>query len=134
MAIEAGTKTRRARARTFAPRGSTPPQRSPCMKNDPAARPGVQRHIQGFLQAVATGWGRPIEQMTPREARAVLEGLQSRVKVDLPQADVTELTISSERQTVKVAVVRPAGVTGRLPVFMFFHGGGWVLGDFPTHE
>lgn len=21
-----------------------------------------------------------------------------------------------------------------LPVFMFFHGGGWVLGDFPTHE
>jgi len=21
-----------------------------------------------------------------------------------------------------------------LPVFMFFHGGGWVLGDFPTHQ
>ena len=31
-------------------------------------------------------------------------------------------------------VVRPAGVTGTLPAFMFFHGGGWVLGDFPTHE
>ena len=24
--------------------------------------------------------------------------------------------------------------TGTLPAFMFFHGGGWVLGDFPTHE
>ncbi|MDO7325335.1 alpha/beta hydrolase fold domain-containing protein, partial [Acinetobacter baumannii] len=23
---------------------------------------------------------------------------------------------------------------GVLPVFMFFHGGGWVLGDFATHE
>ena len=22
----------------------------------------------------------------------------------------------------------------RLIVFMFIHGGGWVLGDFPTHE
>ena len=35
---------------------------------------------------------------------------------------------------MKMTVVRPAGVTGALPVFMFFHGGGWVLGDFPTHE
>jgi len=64
----------------------------------------------------------------------VLEGLQSRIKVDLPRADVAERTIASEGRTVKVVVVRPAGVTGRVPVFMFFHGGGWVLGDFPTHE
>ena len=25
-------------------------------------------------------------------------------------------------------------MTGILPVFMFFHGGGWMLGDFPTHK
>ena len=31
-------------------------------------------------------------------------------------------------------MVKPAGATGTLPAFMFFHGGGWVLGDFPTHE
>jgi len=35
---------------------------------------------------------------------------------------------------VKLVVVRPAGMTGTLPAFMFFHRGGWVLGDFPTHE
>jgi len=64
----------------------------------------------------------------------VLEGLQSSVKADLPQADVAERIISSEGQTVKVVVVRPVGVAGTLPVFMFFHGGGWVLGDFPAHE
>lgn len=33
-----------------------------------------------------------------------------------------------------MTIVRPAGVKGTLPVFMYFHGGGWVLGDFPTHE
>src|SRR5262245_62171950 len=101
---------------------------------DPAARPGVQRHIRAFLQAIATGGSKPIDRMTPREARAVLETLQSSVKVDLPHADVAERTIRTERQTIKVVVVRPPGVPGRLPVFMFFHGGGWVLGDFPTHE
>ena len=36
--------------------------------------------------------------------------------------------------SVKLFIVRPAGKTGTLPVFMFFHGGGWVLGDFPTHK
>ena len=76
----------------------------------------------------------PTEQMTPPEARAALAGLQSSVKVDLPQADVAERTIDTEGQTVKLVVVRPAGMTGTLPAFMFFHGGGWVLGDFPTHE
>jgi acetyl esterase/lipase len=99
-----------------------------------AGSPGVQRNIQVFLQALAAGGGKPMEQMTPAEARAVLEGAQSSVPLDLPKADVTQRTISTDGQTVKLVVVRPAGVTGTLPVFMFFHGGGWVLGDFPTHE
>src|SRR4029450_3071709 len=123
MAIEAGPKTGRAPSRTL-------------HSEEPSVMPdqGGQRQIRVFLQAIATGGGQPIEQMSPREARAVLEGLQSSVKVDLPQAEVAEGTSSSEGQTVEVVVVRPAGVTGRLPVFMFFHGGGWVLGDFPTHQ
>ncbi len=99
-----------------------------------AGSPGVQRNIQVFLQALAAGGGKPMEQMTPAEARAVLEGAQSSVPLDLPKADVTQRTINTDGQTVKLVVVRPAGVTGTLPVFMFFHGGGWVLGDFPTHE
>jgi acetyl esterase len=30
--------------------------------------------------------------------------------------------------------VRPAGLKEKRPAFMFFHGGGWILGDYPTHE
>ena len=30
--------------------------------------------------------------------------------------------------------MRPEGVKGKLPVFIFIHGGGWVLGDYPTHK
>ena len=36
--------------------------------------------------------------------------------------------------TLKLNVVRPKGVKGKLPVFIFIHGGGWVLGDYPTHK
>jgi acetyl esterase/lipase len=72
--------------------------------------------------------------MTPQEARAALAGLQSSVRVDLPDADVAGRTITTDGQTVKLVVVRPVGLTGTPPVFMFFPGGGWVLGDFSTHE
>lgn len=37
-------------------------------------------------------------------------------------------------QAIKLQIVKPENTSGTLPVFMFFHGGGWVLGDFPTHE
>src|SRR5690606_25467099 len=33
-----------------------------------------------------------------------------------------------------IRIVRPAGVTGTLPVVVYVHGGGWVLGDKETHD
>ena len=104
------------------------------MTNRPAGSPGVQRSIQVFLHALAAEGGKPMEQMTPAEARAVLVAAQSGAKVELPKADVVERVISSDGEIVKLVVVRPAGVQGLLPAFMFFHGGGWVLGDYATHE
>ena len=35
---------------------------------------------------------------------------------------------------VKVRVVRPAGVTGPLPVLLYIHGAGWVFGNAGTHD
>lgn len=95
---------------------------------------GVDRTIRRFLEALSAGGGPPMEQMTPTEARDALVGLQSSVSVDLPEADVSRRTITAEGQTVKLVIVRPRGVGVMLPAFMFFHGGGWVLGDFATHE
>ncbi len=95
---------------------------------------GVEHNTQAFLDALNSGTGKPIEQLSPKDARAVLVGAQSGVKLTLPKADVSEKTIKVDRQSISLTIVRPAGVKGTLPVFMFFHGGGWVLGDFQTHE
>lgn len=96
--------------------------------------PGVEPATQAFLQAVHGGSGKRLEQLAPAEARAVLVGAQAGVAVDLPAADIAHKQVTIGGQVISLTIVRPAGAKGSLPAFMFFHGGGWVLGDFPTHE
>ncbi|MBY4948351.1 alpha/beta hydrolase [Cupriavidus respiraculi] len=99
-----------------------------------AGSAGVEHHTQAFLEALEAGGGKPIEQLSPKDARAVLSGAQSGVKLTLPPADVRQKTIQVDGRDISLTIVRPAGAKGTLPAFMFVHGGGWVLGDFPTHE
>lgn len=101
---------------------------------DYATDPAIETHTKAFLKALNSGGGKPMEQMNPAEARAVLEGAQKSVEVDLSGIDVSEKSIVQDGLTVKLYIIRPTGNTEKLPVFMFFHGGGWVLGDFPTHK
>ncbi|WP_423828228.1 alpha/beta hydrolase [Solimicrobium silvestre] len=99
-----------------------------------AGSPGVEHTTQAFLEALETGFGTPFEQLSPAEARTKFDGAQAGVKLVLPKADVSEKIIEVDGAAIKLTIVRPAGVTKTLPAFMFFHGGGWVLGDFASHE
>ncbi|WP_186210115.1 alpha/beta hydrolase [Burkholderia gladioli] len=87
-----------------------------------------------FLAALNSQKGPGLETLSPEKARQVLVGAQNSVKVDLSGIEVSNRTIEQDGLSVPVTIVRPEGVKGNPPVFMFFHGGGWILGDFPTHE
>lgn len=95
--------------------------------------PVAEHNTQAFLDALAAGGGKPLESLSPQDARAVLVGAQASVKVDMSGVTVADKTIQVDGKPLKLTIVRPAGVKGELPAFMFFHGGGWVLGDYPTH-
>src|SRR5688572_19447011 len=99
-----------------------------------AEDPHLSKEVKAFLKKVNGGGGSPLETLTPIQARKALAEAQAAVEVDLSGIDVSEKTITSEGYTVKLNIVRPEGVKGILPVFIFIHGGGWVLGDFPTHQ
>jgi len=72
--------------------------------------------------------------MSKTDARNVLIGAQASVKVDVSGIAESEKTIQAGGYTVKLTIVKPQGATAKLPVFMFIHGGGWILGDYPTHK
>lgn len=101
---------------------------------DPANDPAIFEDVKTFLNALNSGGGTPLEQLSPADARNVLVGAQNSVEVDLSGVETSEKTITQDGITVKLDIVKPEGATGKLPVFIFIHGGGWVLGDFPTHQ
>ncbi|MFW0755829.1 alpha/beta hydrolase [Pseudomonas sp. H11T01] len=98
-----------------------------------ASQPGVEHNTAKFLQSLEGG--KTLDSMTPADARAALLAAQAAPQVALPAADVSEMTIRVNGSDLKLTIVRPVGSKQKtLPAFMYFHGGGWVLGDFPTHE
>jgi acetyl esterase/lipase len=99
-----------------------------------AEDPRLDSGTKAFLKLLNTGDGAPVESLSKEDARNVLVGAQASVKVDLSGIEESEKTITADGHTVKLNIVRPAGATGTLPVFIFIHGGGWILGDYPTHK
>ncbi|MGY5048409.1 alpha/beta hydrolase [Streptomyces sp. 900105755] len=89
---------------------------------------------QDFLDQLAAAGGKPLYDLSYPAARDVLNKLQAGPVPMLP-AEVTERTVpGGPTGPVNVHIVRPAGVKGTLPGIVYIHGGGWVLGNFKTHE
>ena len=108
------------------------PEREEPMKVE--VDPRLSRGVKAFLKALNSSDGRPLETLPPLEAREVLVKAQASVPVDLSGIEESEKTISADGYQIQLNIVRPEGVKGKLPVFIFIHGGGWVLGDYPTHK
>jgi acetyl esterase len=92
--------------------------------------PGVRE----FLKILNAPGNKPVESLPVPAARQVLVDAQKAFKVDYSGITEAEKTITTDGFTIKLNLMRPEGATGQLPVFIFVHGGGWVLGDYPTHR
>ncbi|HRP54545.1 alpha/beta hydrolase [Agriterribacter sp.] len=96
--------------------------------------PRIFRQVREFLQALNSGTGKPIEQLSPGDARKVLIDAQNSVAVNYAGIEESERSILQDGEEVKVHIVKPIGVKPGAPVFIYIHGGGWVLGDYQTHR
>ncbi len=96
--------------------------------------PNISKDTRAFLEVLNSGDGPPLEELSPKDARQVLTDAQNSVSYDYSDIEESERTITQDGQTITIHIVKPKGAKDTLPVFMFFHGGGWVLGDYPTHK
>ena len=86
---------------------------------------------QAFVEATA----KPpfLYELTPEDARKVLDDVQAAPIEKLP-IDDRWITVPANVGDVRVRIVRPPDVSGSLPVILYMHGGGWVLGNADTHD
>ncbi len=91
-----------------------------------------------FLDALASGPPGPqLHEVSPVEARQMAAGLRAAFPdaFPAPEADVETTTVPhGPNGDLTVHIVRPPGRRDPLPAIMFFHGGGWLLGDFTSHR
>jgi acetyl esterase/lipase len=98
---------------------------------------GVEQHTRAFLESLQQNPGPPLYTLSPEQARDVLSGLQVSIPVKKLPADIEDRTVPGgpNGTDISIQIVRPPGGSNEtLPVVIYLHGGGWVLGNFDTHE
>lgn len=91
---------------------------------------------KGLLEAMAAAPGPGIFDLPVPEARAMYLGIASTLDAQgLPIGKVEDRKIPGPAGDIPVRVYTPvAAGSGALPVLVYFHGGGWVIGDLDTHD
>lgn len=92
------------------------------------------RDVRDFIDRLEKDAPPPQYTLSPEEARAVLENVQSGT-AEMHEAWIQDTTLSiGPTGEVDVRVVRPLDAERKLPAIVYYHGGGWVLGSKNTHD
>ena len=95
-------------------------------------RPDSQ--TETLLKRLAGRGAPPITELTPDEARAARNPLFVELGGQPEDvADVRDETISGPAGEIPIRIYTPEGA-GEFPILVYFHGGGWVIGNLETHD
>ncbi len=93
----------------------------------------VEKNTREFLKAVHGGNGPQLYELSIADARNVLINAQTG-DYKKAEADIEDKTITQDGKTISIRIIKPKGSKEKLPVLMYFHGGGWILGNTFTHD
>lgn len=94
----------------------------------------VESVMQEFLNNINSKGEKPIYELSPDEARKVLLKVQD-VPIKILPADMEDIIISTGlKGEISFRIVRPKDNESKLPVILYLHGGGWILGGKHIHS
>lgn len=92
---------------------------------------------QALLDLMAQRGVPPTHTLAPAEARALYRERRSYTQPAAPAvALLRELKADGPHGAIALRLYRPLGsdAAAALPVLVYFHGGGWTIGDLDTHD
>ena len=96
--------------------------------------------VRTVLDALAAMDRPPWEELEPEQARnayrEVIEARQGAAYQPVPVGSIHDERVDGPGGDLPVRVYSPDDANGNdpLPLVVFFHGGGWVIGDVDTHD
>src|SRR6188508_2744 len=80
-------------------------------------------------------WGLPpVHQVSPEQARTNTRARLELAPIEVePVHRVEDRTIPGPGGEIPIRIYAPRA-TGPLPVLIYFHGGGWVVGNLDSHD
>jgi len=88
---------------------------------------------KALLDQFAAMGGQPLSSMSVADARRMMEALSTMRGAPQPIASATDRRIPGPAGEIPVRIYTPAA-PAPLPLLVYFHGGGWVLGSLETHD
>jgi acetyl esterase len=88
---------------------------------------------QGFLEQLAAAEAPPLHELSVEDARQVIVELFGTKENPEPVDKVEDRMIPGADGEIPVRVYTPEGV-GPFPVLVYFHGGGWVIGNLEAYD
>ena len=96
--------------------------------------PSLHPQIHEVLRVMDEAELRPIEEMTPAEAREQMEATARARKAEpLPVGRVEERMIPGPGGELRLRLCWPLA-PAPVPVIVYYHGGGHVIGSLDTHD
>lgn len=93
----------------------------------------LEHDTEAFIEKVQSAGGPPLYKLSPKDARALIDQLQSQ-PTDKSAVETEDKMIPGPKGQISIRIIRPKQSREKLPIVMFFHGAGWILGGLSTHE
>ncbi len=114
----------------------------------PAYAPTIDPQMLAVLEQYIAFGTPPLPTLTPRQARmapSVTDAVETVLRKNNQQAPAANVAITqrvlpalytpqSAADGILVRIYTPNGPTGPLPVVVYYHGGGWVIGSLDVYE
>ena len=97
---------------------------------------GLHPQARALIEAAAAAGLRPWHKMPVAEARVAFASRQAAAQGEPPPVgQAIDRTLAATDRRIPARVYRPpGGEDAVLPVYVHFHGGGWVFGDLDSHD
>lgn len=99
-------------------------------------KPHLEKVTKDFVEKITKETTKPLYELSFETAREVLNQIQSEAPAYTNlETEVSDMEIFTRMQgTMQVRCIRPKNNKERLPLIIYIHGGGWILGNEKTHD